>query len=248
MPFGIGLHVLFAIAFAVHAIRTGQNMYWLFLLFFFPFLGSVVYGIAVWLPEMRGSQKARRVVGGVRRMLDPKRELREAREQLDIAATPNNRLRLAEALLEAGQSGEAIALFEAVLNGVHANDGYILVRYAHALLEGGRATEAREVLERLIREQPSFQSAEGHLVYARAVASMGDRDKAKEEFEVLVGYYGGLEARARYAECLLGWGERDRAQALVAESLKIADRLPAHSRKLNAAWHSVLKRVQGQIG
>ena len=44
MPYiGIGLHVLAAIYFAVHAIRSGQSLYWLILLFSFPLLGSIVY-------------------------------------------------------------------------------------------------------------------------------------------------------------------------------------------------------------
>jgi len=248
MPFGIGVHILVAICFAVHAFRTGQDRYWLFILFMFPFLGSVVYAIVVWLPEMRGSRGARQVASGVRRILDPNRELREARDQLDMAATPNNRLRLAEALLEAGQPAEAIALYQAVLSGVYAHDPHITVRMAHALLDAGRAPEARQALDDLIREKPDFKSPEGHLVYARAVAAMGDREKAHEEFDVLVGYYAGLEARARYAEILLGWGERERAKPLVEESMKIAGRMPAHSRKMNSKWLAVLKKVQGQLG
>lgn len=43
MPFaGLGLHVILALICAVHAIRTRQNMYWLFILFGFPLLGSLV--------------------------------------------------------------------------------------------------------------------------------------------------------------------------------------------------------------
>jgi hypothetical protein len=248
MPFGIGLHVIVAILFAVHAIRTRQSLYWLIILFVFPLLGSVVYALAIWLPSIRDSRKGRQVVGGMRRMLDPNRELREARDQLDMAATPNNRLRLAEALLEAGQPADAVAQYQAVLNGIYANDPHITVRLAHALLDAGRPAEAREALERLIREKPDFKSPEGHLVFARAVAAMGDRDKAHEEFEVLVSYYAGLEARARYAEFLVGWGERERAKPLVEESLKIANRMPAHSRQLNSEWLAMLKRVSGQLG
>jgi len=248
MPFGIGLHILIAICFAVHAFRTGQDRYWLFLLFIAPFLGSVVYAIVVWLPDVRRSRGARQVVSGVRRILDPNRELREARDQLDMAATPNNRLRLAEALLEAGQPSEAIAQYQSVLSGIYANDPNITVRLAHALLDANKPAEAREALEKLIREKPDFKSPEGHLVYARAVAAMGDRDKAHEEFDVLVGYYAGLEARARYAAILVGWGETERARPLVAESMKIAGRMPAHSRKMGAEWLAILKRIEGQLG
>ena len=54
MPFlGIGFHVLIALYFAVHAIRTGQNLFWLMILFAFPLLGSIVYLFAIYLPELR---------------------------------------------------------------------------------------------------------------------------------------------------------------------------------------------------
>lgn len=52
MPFiGLGLHVFIALFFAVHAIRSGQQIYWLVILFSFPLLGSVVYFLA--LPQPR---------------------------------------------------------------------------------------------------------------------------------------------------------------------------------------------------
>jgi hypothetical protein len=247
MPLGIGLHVLIAICFAVHALRTGQDRYWLFILFAFPLLGSVVYAIAIWLPDMRHHRGVRQAVRGARRILDPGRELREAREELEHAATPNNRLRLAEALLEAGQATEAVAQYETVRSGIYANDPYITVRLAHALLEAGRPGEARQLLEKLITDRPDFKSPEGHLVYACAVAAIGDHAKAHEEFDVLVSYYAGLEARARYAEILLGWGERERATSLVTESLKLADRMPRHSREMNREWLVSLKRSEAQL-
>ena len=34
--FGISLYVIIALFFAVHAVRTQQNMYWLLILFLFP--------------------------------------------------------------------------------------------------------------------------------------------------------------------------------------------------------------------
>lgn len=63
MPYiGIGFHVLEAIYLAVHALRSGQSLYWLILLFSFPLLGSAVYFLAIYFPEVRHSRGARQVV------------------------------------------------------------------------------------------------------------------------------------------------------------------------------------------
>ena len=52
MPFvGLGLHFLVAIFFAIHVVRSGQQMYWLIILFSFPLLGSLVYFFAIYLPN-----------------------------------------------------------------------------------------------------------------------------------------------------------------------------------------------------
>ncbi|MGH8029311.1 MAG: hypothetical protein ACREO3_05175 [Arenimonas sp.] len=244
MPFAIGLSYIIAIFFASHAIRSGQDKYWLWILFGFPGIGSLVYAITIWLPEARHSHGGRQVVRGAQRLLDPSRELREAQEQLDIAATADNRLRLAEALLNYGRPSEAVVQYQAALVGVHAGDPGIRVRLAHALLDAGHPQAARAELEVLIVEQPGFKSPEGHLVFARALAALDERAKAREEFEVLVGYYACLEARARFAQALLAWGDGPRLRDLLGEGQKIIKRMPGAARDINREWIDVLKAVE----
>lgn len=248
MPIALGLHVVIAIFFASHVIRTGQDKYWLMILFAFPGLGSLVYALMIWLPAFRQSHSGRQVVCGAAKLIDPGKELREAQEQLDIAATADNRLRLAEALLEYGRPSEAVVQYLAALVGVHAGDPGIRVRLAHALVDAGHAQAAREDLDKLIADHPDFKSPEGHLVYARALAALDERPKARAEFEVLVGYYAGLEARARYAEALLAWGDGPRLRDLLAEGDRIARRMPAASREINREWLERIKAVQKQAG
>ena len=52
MPILLGAHILIAVACAVHALKTGRQMYWVFILFMFPGLGSVVYVIVEVLPGL----------------------------------------------------------------------------------------------------------------------------------------------------------------------------------------------------
>jgi hypothetical protein len=237
------LHIAVALLFAVHAVRNGQPIYWLFILFMFPLLGSIVYGVAVWLPEMRYSRGAHQAKRKVRELLDPGRELREARVAHEESPSVGNHLRLADALLASGKPGDALPLYDRALSGLYANDPDIRARKARALLEVGRAGDAKALLDALIAEKPDFRNAVAHLTYARAVATLGDRDKAREEFDVLVDYFPGLEARARYATLLREWDETDRARTLAAESLRIGQRLPPHSRAADKDWIAMLQKV-----
>src|ERR1700736_6881569 len=74
---GLGLHILVALFFAVHAVRSGQQMYWLMILFSFPLFGSIVYFLVIYLPNSRLEYGARKAVAAAARSLDPTRELRE---------------------------------------------------------------------------------------------------------------------------------------------------------------------------
>ncbi|MCG6117161.1 MAG: tetratricopeptide repeat protein [Aquimonas sp.] len=237
------LHLVIALFFAVHAMRNGREIYWLFLLFMFPLLGSLVYALTIWLPDQRSGRALRAVTRAAGNLINPGRELREAREALEASNTPGNHLRLADALLALGQAEPALEHYTQSRRGVHADDPEIEVRHAQALLEAGQPAAARELLESLIQRRPDFRSPRGHLTYARAVAASGDRALAREEFQAVIEGYAGLEARARYAEVLLEWDERAEAGEVAAVALKQAKRMPAHARELNTEWRRRLKQV-----
>ncbi len=243
MPIGLGLHVVIALFFAVHAVRSGQDRYWLFILFAFPLLGSVVYALAIWLPDWRFSHTGRQVVRGVQRAIDPDRELRAAQDAYETAATTEHRVRLADALVAAQRPGDALPHYQAALRGIHADDPDLQVRLARAYLEGGQYADSRRLLDDLIRRRPDFRSPAGHLIYARAVAGEGDRARARHEFDTLIGYFSGFEAHAHYAQVLDDWGEHDAAVRLRDQSLQRARRLPRHSRRMNEEWLRRLKRI-----
>lgn len=244
---GFGLYIFIAILCAVHVFRTGQDRWWLFVLFIFPLFGSIVYALAIILPEMSRSRGGRRVVRGLRDSIDPGRELREAEAEFEHSATIANRIRVADALHGSGRYADAVSAYREALRGVHSDDPDIQVKLARTLLDQGEAGAARELLESLISSRPDFKSPDGHLIYARAMAACGERDKASAEFDALIGYYAGIEARVRYVEVLEGWGEHGAAAELVAESLRHIKHMPAGSRRLNAEWIRLLKRASSRL-
>lgn len=244
---GLGLHVVIAAFFAMHAVRSGQDRYWLMILFAFPGLGSLVYALMVWLPEMRHTRHGHALVRGVKQTLDPTRELRAAQEAFEETATTENQLRLADALMASGRASEAVPQYQATLRGIHSDDPDIQVRLARALLEAGHATPARELLDTVIRRRPDFRSQDGHVTYARAVAAEGNRAKAREEFETLLGYASGFQAHVRYAEILQGWGEADKARGLCEQALSRAKRMPGFARRINKPELDRLKQLSAQL-
>ena len=234
MPFaGLGLHLLVAVFFAVHALRSGQNMYWLIILFSFPLLGSVVYFLVVYLPNSRLERGARKAVARAARVLDPGRELREARAALDDTPTAQNQMRLAAALLEAGQPDEAVSQYQACLKGPFANDPEIRFGATRALLAAGHAAGAAGHLQFIRGVQADYRAEAVALLLADVLSTAGRSQEARAEYESAIQRFGSFETKAEYLIWALACGERELAGRLQQEVQRATQRWNRHTRELN---------------
>jgi hypothetical protein len=234
MPFvGLGLHFLVAVFFAVHALRSGQQLYWLIILFSFPLLGSLVYFLAIYLPDSRLERGARKVVAAAAKTLNPTRELKEAHAAFDYTPTAQNQMRLAAALLEAGQSLEAAHTYDACLKGPFASDLEIRLGASRAYFACARYAEAVTHLEFIRKTDPAFRAEQISLLLAQAFAGAGRASDARAEFESAVERFGSFESRAEYAIWAATSGDTATSARLQVELQRSMDRWNRHTRELN---------------
>ena len=90
---------------------------------------------------------------------------------------------------------------------------------------------------------PDYQSADGHLLYARALEESGREAEALDEYRVLVDYYPGAEARVRFAMLLQQMGRAEEAKRLCADVLTQMRRAPKYVRKVQAEWIAAAERM-----
>ncbi len=244
---GLGLHFLVALFFAIHAVRTGQQMVWLFVLFSFPLLGSVVYLLAVYLPGSRLEWHAGRAVRAAGRAIDPTRELREARAAYELTPTAHNQMRLASAFLDAGQPQEAATLYETCLAGPFSDDLEIRLGAALALADCGRFGEAIEHLEFVRRASPGYKAETVSLALARALGGAGRTVDAVTEFESALARFGTFETRAHYVLWAVTAGQTARATQLYAEIEQLRRHWPRHAERLNRPMLQQLRTSMASI-
>ena len=68
-----------------HASQTGKAQHWMFILLLLPGIGSAAYFFVEILPEMASTRRGQRVVGDIATVLDPDREYRERRAQVELS-------------------------------------------------------------------------------------------------------------------------------------------------------------------
>jgi hypothetical protein len=232
---GLGLHIFISLFFAIHVVRSGQPMYWLIILFMFPLLGSIVYFFAIFLPSFRLDHRTKRVMAAAAKVLDPQREIREAKAAFEEMPTAQNQIRLAEVQLELGLSEEAAKNYEACLKGPFLSSLEIKFGAARSFVECQRYREAIVHLEAIQSIDQSFRSEAVLLLLARSYAGVGRNAEARSKFESAVARFGTFQARAEYAIWALTTKDTTTAARLQTEIDQITKRWSQQTREMNAS-------------
>lgn len=223
-------------ALIAHCIRSGRNFLWIWAIALIPLAGPLAYVVVELLPALLRGESARRARRGVQRAIDPDRDLRQASAQVAMSGDVDSRKRLGEQLFGRGQYEEAAQAFAGGLTGIFEHDPTLLMGLARCQFARGEFGAARSSLDRLIKHNPEFRSAEGHLLYARALEEEGNTTQALQEYAVLDGSYPGAEARLRHGLLLKRLGRDEEAQRVLKELLDSAQIAPRHYRKAQAQW------------
>ncbi len=238
------VHILIAIYFAVHAVRTGRELYWLFVLFMFPMLGSLVYFAAIYLPQSRLERSLGKAAGAVRRSLDPGRALREAHQAFDLTPTAHNQTQLARAMLDAGMYAQAVEQFDACLRGPFSGDPEIRFAAAQARLANNQADTAIGALLELRKSHPTFREEQVMVLLARCYAAADKHMDAGALFGEAVTRFPSIEMRAEYAM----WALSRRDQVLADAQLKELNHSRKHMSKYTLSLHQdTFKRLDAAV-
>lgn len=243
MPYiGVGLHLFIALFFAIHAVRSGRDIYWLMILFFFPGLGSIVYFFAIYLPDSRIPHKLSKTVASAAKSLDPGRDLREALQAFDFTPTAQNQVALAKAYMAAGDAAQAIHHYDICLQGPFANAPDIRLGAAHAKILNGQAHGAIELLEGIRKSNPDFSPEQVSMLLAQAYSKDGRMHDAGTEFAHANHHFGSMEIRVEYAIWALQAGEQGIADQLYAE---IQQTMKHWGKDTKAMNRDLIKRLNG---
>jgi hypothetical protein len=143
-----------------------------------------------------------------------------------------------------GRHAEAVEEYRRTLQGLYEHDPNLMLGLARAQFGARQPAEARATLDTLIKQNPGFRSADGHLLYARALEQEGQVQRALDEYKALAGYYAGAEATVRHARLLRKEGQGAAAAESLRALLAQAAIAPAHYRRTQDEW---LKQAEREL-
>ncbi len=239
------ISLLIQAAFIVHVIKTGRNQLWIWVLIIpgLALAGILAYLVVEILPELFRSRTAQRTARGLRKAMDPGRDLRRYESEAQLGGNVASRQRYAEELVRHRRYEEAIAQYRQALTGLYEHDPNLMLGIAQAQFAKGEPAAARATLDELIRLNPDFRSPAGHLLYARALEGEGNLTKALEEYRVVSGSFPGAEAAVRYAQLLKAQGQTEESRKVARELLQQARIAPGHYRRAQREWLEAAERL-----
>jgi hypothetical protein len=241
MPLIAALILIAQIVCGVHAARTNRVTPWLYIIIFLGPIGCLIYFITQILPELAHTRAANQVAGDLSRVVNPDKELRRRVSNLDRANTAENKAELGDECLARGLYDDAAELFERALQPPFEADPVLMLGLARARFGQERFDDVVTVLDDLRAENPDLESAEAHLLYARALTE-GDRlQEADHEYAYLVDYYPGEEARLRYGVLLEAMGDQAKAAEMFRAVVTNVDRASKHYFRSQKEWYDAAK-------
>lgn len=217
----------------IDVIRNGRNQLWIMALMFLPGPSTIAYLVIEVYPRLQGNRHIRTARAKAVAAIDPEREVRAARDALDLADTAANRIRLADALAELGRHGEALPLLrEAIERGpLDMRTGEKLAR---AQFETGDAAGALTTLDANPPATAQGDKDRQALLRARILEALNRKEEALALYADLVTRLPGEEGRCRYAALLLDQGWEKKARVVLEEVEARMKRLDRQQRAAEA--------------
>lgn len=230
----------------IHVVRTGREMFWLWLFIIGPLIAPAFYFFAVLVPSWMGGTGARKVGQVARQTLDPERDYRNALRTLEDTPTVGARMKVAHAAAALGRWSDAEAQWALASEGAWADDPAILMGHAISLLELGRYADALKKLEKLKAQGPEGKTPTVALAFARAYEGLGRNEEAEDAYRFAADRVPGLESGGRYVAFMAKTGRREDAeigfQEIERRLAKIAPPLRAEAR----TWRDLAAKSLGR--
>jgi len=243
----IGLSLVIQLLCAVHCVRNGRNSMWLMVIIVLLIPGCLAYAFFEILPQYSGSRQVRAAKAVAIRKLDPERDLRAARDALDLSDTAAHRVALGDAMVEMGNHTEAIPHYREAMAKAPAGDRATQLKLARAELEGGDS-EVKTLLETLPPSGSASENDRAALFLARAAEECGETDRALSLYADLGRRLPGGEAQCRQAALLIAKGREEEAVSVLTEVEHRVKRLDRFERAKHAEMYAWASRTPAEYG
>lgn len=203
---------------------------------FLPVIGSLIYIYQ----EVISNRSVRIKAPDISAVFDPGVKLKRLENEVKFTDTFANRIKLADAYLDAGYVDKAVEIYTASLTGAFAENEHVLAQLIVAYDKQGRHREIIPIARNLYK-LPQFARSRIHVLYAIALEQTGNIAAAEEEFKTMKGRYSYFEQRYQYGLFLLRQDRIENAEKIFSDIIEEQPHLSSVERNSNKVWFAKAK-------
>lgn len=195
-----------------HLIKSRNSYYWIFLIIFIPLIGCIIYIIT----QVYNKRDAEKITDEITHIINPTKKIRDLEKQLQFSETYQNRVNLADALLENKDYNNAIVHYLDALEGNSQNDFYVMKQ----ILEAYFYIEDFEnviVYAEQIKEHPEFKKSRAQFLYGLALEKLGNYKAAETNLRAIDIRYSFYNERLVLAKFLMSRNKDAEAKDILEE-------------------------------
>jgi len=228
----LSLPILLSFICLLHILKTRQEYWWIFLVLFFPLVGSLLYILVVMLngggQAVAPRPRSRKVF-----YQDKVRSLQESLEQTDTLAL---RAELGEAFLQMQEPAKAKDCFQHCLQGAYSQDSDFLFGLARACYALQELPAALEAIEKTMQSESNDYLLERKFLQAKILDDLGRYEAALDLYDEVVEKLSTPESRCRQAVILKRLGHQEESEALFLSVIRQVQTQPQELRSENQQW------------
>lgn len=229
------LVLAFQVWMIVDCIRSGNDIYWIFIIFFFSFVGALVYFFLC----KYGTSGVDRSFSKRRAQ---KRQIEELQSKIHHLDKSHHYAELGDVYRAQKKWAQAQQAYGSALD--RDKDLFdARVHLGYVLLAQGRAAEAWNYLGPAVQKQPSFESGELLWQCARCQAALGHLTEARQLYEKFLVSHGYLQAQLEYSEVLDKLGESAASAEALKQIIHDFEHAPRFLKRTNHQWKRKAQRL-----
>ena len=221
-----------------HAYKNNNLQRWFFIIFFLPFIGSLIYLYV----HFYSRKNIENLSEGVKSVLNTNYQIEKLEKELKIADTTTNRIKLADEYVNVGRIEEAVDLYKKSMTGISADDPELLMK----LIKSGYLTKDYKTVvscgEKL-KTDFAFRNSEERIAYAWSLFHLGQKEEADKHFKDMDARFANHKHRLEYSKFMFEMEQASEAKDLLAELIEEFDQMDGRERSLKKPILREVKRL-----
>ncbi len=195
-----------------HLYNNRNAYYWWFIILFLGPIGCVIYLIT----QVYNKRDAEKITSEITHIINPTKKIKDLEKQLQFSESYQNRVNLADALLENKDYNNAISNYLEAIEGNMQNDFYVIKQLIEAYFNI-EDCESVVLYAEKIKEHSEFKKSRSQFLYGLALERLGKFDEAETNLRSIDIRYSFYNERLIFAKFLISRKKETEAKEILEE-------------------------------